>query len=82
MLCPDSSSAPGTWTTEQGCTRYQIVQEGDYCWKLIAGNSDLNASLQDFMEMNPDVDETCSNLQIGLGYCVGSSEAIEEPLNM
>jgi hypothetical protein len=77
------SSAPDTFTVEDGCTRYQTVEEGDICLALVALNTaKTDITLEDFYTANPDVDGECSNLAIGVSYCVGVKAAAvaEEPV--
>jgi hypothetical protein len=47
--------------------RYYKVQSGDYC-EIIALNNTITISL--FEAINPDVNTGCTNLNVGLYYCV------------
>jgi hypothetical protein len=49
------------------CDRYYQVNDGDYC-QLIALNFTITAAL--FQQINPSIDDGCTNLVPGLYYCV------------
>ncbi|KAM5436537.1 hypothetical protein MferCBS31731_005815 [Microsporum ferrugineum] len=53
--------------TTAKCGKYYEAQLGDYC-ELIAVGNDITFEL--LRELNPQLDETCSNLLSGVYYCV------------
>jgi len=63
-VTPPGSVGAGTTTS---CGKYYQVQSGDYC-ELIALNNTITVAL--FEEINPSVDSGCTNLVVGLYYCV------------
>ncbi|TKX23426.1 LysM domain-containing protein 1 [Elsinoe australis] len=71
-----SCSAPApaapipTGTTSQ-CCQYYTVQSGDYCGKIEASFAITMAQLQLW---NPDIKDDCSNLQLGVAYCVDGQQ--------
>lgn len=50
-----------------GCAAYYLVQAGDVCYTVAQS---AGISLDEFMSLNPVLDSSCSNLQLGLHYCV------------
>ncbi|GJJ07067.1 hypothetical protein Clacol_001266 [Clathrus columnatus] len=53
--------------TTSDCGRYYLVQVGDVCNSVVLNNS---ISLSDFLTLNPEVNENCTNLWLGYNYCV------------
>ncbi|KAB8227370.1 uncharacterized protein BDW43DRAFT_247217 [Aspergillus alliaceus] len=53
--------------SSRNCSRWYIVVEGDECGLVSLAQS---ISLTDFYFLNPEIDENCSNLQLGKAYCV------------
>ncbi|CZR70102.1 uncharacterized protein PAC_20003 [Phialocephala subalpina] len=49
------------------CGRWYTIQDGDYCDKL---SITFGISLQDFYYLNPEVNTNCTNLDLGVAYCV------------
>ncbi|KAF9559712.1 hypothetical protein CPC08DRAFT_637416, partial [Agrocybe pediades] len=72
-----SNVAPGTVTT--GCTQYYTVISGDSCSTI---ESRFGISLSQFITMNPEVNSGCTNIAIGLAYCVASSSSSTVPSNV
>ncbi|KAJ5295310.1 LysM domain protein, partial [Penicillium antarcticum] len=62
-------AAPGSVAhdTTTKCGKYYQVNDGDYC-QLIALNFTITAAL--FQQINPSIDDGCTNLVPGLYYCV------------
>lgn len=48
------------------------MQSGDYCGKIEASFAITMAQLQLW---NPDIKDDCSNLQLGVAYCVDGQQA-------
>ncbi|KAJ6153687.1 hypothetical protein N7470_006646 [Penicillium chermesinum] len=63
---PASPTPSGTATN---CGHYYLVQEGDECGVICEGNS---LTLADFIAMNPSINTNCTNLVVGLDYCVAT----------
>ncbi|KAK9893546.1 hypothetical protein P389DRAFT_191528 [Cystobasidium minutum MCA 4210] len=72
-LTTPSDIAPGTFTVEQGCTRYHTVVAGEVCLGLLDWSKDLNLTLEQLYQYNPAIDSECLNLQIGWGVCIGAN---------
>lgn len=66
--------APGTITT--GCNKYYTVQSGDSCATIDATNS---ITLTEFLTWNPEVNAQCTNVQLGLAYCVAGPPPTSSP---
>lgn len=49
------------------CARWYTVQTGDNCADVSLKEG---IPLQDFLFLNPQIDSTCTNLLLGLAYCV------------
>lgn len=66
---PTAALRPTNAPTESNdrCSKWYIVQEGDYCWKVTIK---FNIPLDDFKFLNPEIDANCTNLLLGLAYCV------------
>jgi len=50
------------------CSRTYTVKEGDWCDTISATN---NASTYQLSTVNPDIDNLCSNLEVGWTLCLG-----------
>lgn len=66
-----TSSADQSYTVEDGCIRFHIVEEGEVCLGVLDGSKDLGLTLEDFYCLNPGLNEKCSNLETGTAYCTG-----------
>uniref|UniRef100_A0A8H7XNW2 LysM domain-containing protein n=1 Tax=Psilocybe cubensis TaxID=181762 RepID=A0A8H7XNW2_PSICU len=62
--------APGTIT--DGCTTYYTVKSGDSCTVV---EDNFNITLAQFTTWNPEIDSQCTNIEVGLAYCVASSSS-------
>ncbi|KAF8966665.1 hypothetical protein BDZ97DRAFT_1917471 [Flammula alnicola] len=62
-----SPTASGTITPAQGCQAYYTTVSGDFCFKI---QTQFNITLAQFLEWNPEINSGCTNLQLGLEYCV------------
>ncbi|KAE8150567.1 hypothetical protein BDV25DRAFT_172050 [Aspergillus avenaceus] len=51
----------------RNCSQWYTVVKGDECGRVSMAHS---ISLADFYFLNPEIDEDCSNLQLGEAYCV------------
>ncbi|KAH7100965.1 hypothetical protein BKA62DRAFT_704658 [Auriculariales sp. MPI-PUGE-AT-0066] len=60
-----SGSTKGNTSTSSGCKSYHTVKKGENCNKIRGGTS-----LDKFRKLNPGVNSSCSNLQVGKKYCV------------
>lgn len=49
------------------CAQWYEIQEGDYCDSISISQS---ISLRDFYFLNPELNAECTNLLLGLAYCV------------
>ncbi|CCM00582.1 uncharacterized protein FIBRA_02618 [Fibroporia radiculosa] len=54
-------------TTTSGCLLYYTVQSGDSCGGI---ESNFNITLTQFIAWNPEVNSQCTNIDVGLAYCV------------
>ncbi|KAI1171570.1 hypothetical protein F4777DRAFT_582769 [Nemania sp. FL0916] len=59
---------PGLISNCDSC--YKVV-EGDYCQGILDAN---NITLTEFEAWNPDINISCTNVEIGYNYCVGVSD--------
>ena len=62
---PPDNVAPGTIT--ERCTAYYTIVSGDTCSVM---EKNFNITLTDITTWNPEINSQCSNLQLGLAYCV------------
>ena len=53
--------------TTEHCGRYYETAEGDYCNLLVLR---FGITLEDFVFLNPAINENCTNLFLGESYCV------------
>ncbi|KAI0536382.1 hypothetical protein GGR58DRAFT_396692 [Xylaria digitata] len=65
-----TSTPPGT--TEE-CYEWYIIQSGDYCAKV---QDKFGITFEQFQGWNPSINEDCSNLELGVAYCVNGAAAI------
>ncbi|KAF5329714.1 hypothetical protein D9619_009152 [Psilocybe cf. subviscida] len=72
---PPSNVASGTITS--GCTQYYTVVSGDSCATV---ESKFNLTLAQFITFNPEINSQCTNIQLGLAYCVHSSNSTTTPV--
>lgn len=49
------------------CARWYTIQDGDYCQSVAQS---FNIVLKDFYFLNPEINANCTNLLLGLAYCV------------
>lgn len=49
------------------CAQWYVIQEGDYCDSV---SIHQNIALKDFYFLNPKINANCTNLLLGLAYCV------------
>ncbi|PWN48362.1 hypothetical protein IE53DRAFT_200552 [Violaceomyces palustris] len=59
-----SNIAPNTTTS---CSKYYQTMSGDYCFKITLR---FGISLDQFIDLNPMIDQDCSNLWANTSYCV------------
>ncbi|KZW03830.1 hypothetical protein EXIGLDRAFT_743531 [Exidia glandulosa HHB12029] len=64
---PPPPPPPSGGGASGGCSNTYTPVPGDYCW-LIANNHGI--SVEQFLANNPSVDAGCSNLQVGVAYCI------------
>lgn len=62
---PPSNVAPGTLT--KGCLSYYTVVSGDSCFGI---ESKFSITFTNFTTWNPEINTACTNLQLGLAYCI------------
>ncbi|KAM5541623.1 hypothetical protein V8D89_004813 [Ganoderma adspersum] len=65
-----SAAAPtgsGTITPGQGCKQYYTVVSGDNCSVL---ESEFGITLAQFINWNPEINSQCTNLELGVQYCI------------
>jgi len=53
------------------CTQFYVPGSGDNCYKVSA---QFGLTLKQFYQLNPELDNTCSNLYTGRQYCVKASD--------
>ncbi|KAJ3559301.1 hypothetical protein NM688_g426 [Phlebia brevispora] len=66
--------APGTITS--GCAQYYTVQAGDSCGAI---ESNFSITLAQFTTWNPEVNNQCTNIDVGLAYCVSGPTSTSTP---
>lgn len=49
------------------CAKWYVIQDGDYCQSVSIAYS---ISLSDFYFLNPEINANCTNLDLGIAYCV------------
>ncbi|EJD35298.1 hypothetical protein AURDEDRAFT_117414 [Auricularia subglabra TFB-10046 SS5] len=64
---PAPAPPPPSGGGGSGCSSTYTPVPGDYCW-LIANNNGI--SVESFLAKNPSIDSGCSNLQVGVAYCL------------
>ena len=57
-------------TITDGCSEYYTVVSGDNCGPI---ETKFNLTSTQFLTYNPEIATDCSNLQLGLAYCVKSN---------
>ncbi|KXH53174.1 LysM domain-containing protein [Colletotrichum nymphaeae SA-01] len=66
-----STTVPAPTTTPPGttdkCYQWYVIQSGDYCAKV---QDKFAISFEQFRAWNPAIASDCSNLQLGVAYCV------------
>ncbi|PIL32555.1 hypothetical protein GSI_05258 [Ganoderma sinense ZZ0214-1] len=67
--------ANGTITT--GCTDYYTIQSGDTCTTI---DTNFSIALTDFLAWNPEVNSQCTNIVLGLAYCVSGPPPTTSPI--
>ncbi|KAL2822658.1 hypothetical protein BJX63DRAFT_417678 [Aspergillus granulosus] len=61
--------------TVDRCAQFLLVQPGDYCNKIIIK---YGISLEDFLFLNQDVNQNCTNLFTYKSYCIQPAGPIDE----
>ncbi|KAI0364300.1 hypothetical protein BV20DRAFT_1029986 [Pilatotrama ljubarskyi] len=64
-------------TITDGCTEYYTIQSGDSCSVI---ETTFSISLSDFRTWNPEVNAQCTNIILGLAYCVHGPPATSSPI--
>ncbi|KAJ2988304.1 hypothetical protein NUW54_g9156 [Trametes sanguinea] len=64
-------------TVTDGCTQYYTVQSGDTCTVI---DTEFSISLSDFRAWNPEVNAQCTNIALGLAYCVSGPPPSSSPI--
>lgn len=59
------------------CEEYDVPVLGDNCYKVSERH---NLTLEQFYQLNPELDETCQNLYAGKQYCVAASDIVKRSL--
>lgn len=62
---PKPTNAPEE--SNSRCAQWHVIQEGDYCDSV---SIHQNIALKDFYFLNPQINANCTNLLLGLAYCV------------
>ncbi|KXH26101.1 hypothetical protein CSAL01_06334 [Colletotrichum salicis] len=65
-----TSTPPGT--TDK-CYEWYVIQSGDYCAKV---QDKFGISFEQFRGWNPAIASDCSNLQLGVAYCVHGAASL------
>ncbi|RDX41745.1 hypothetical protein OH76DRAFT_1411835 [Lentinus brumalis] len=60
-------TGPGTISPAQGCKEYYTVVSGDTCAVI---DTKFRITLAKFIQWNPEINSQCTNLQLGVQYCV------------
>ncbi|KAF8816938.1 hypothetical protein BYT27DRAFT_7154018 [Phlegmacium glaucopus] len=71
---PPDNVAPGTIT--DGCLSYYTVVSGDTCSVI---EDRFNITLTDITTWNPEINSGCTNIQLGLAYCVSFNTTTTGP---
>lgn len=53
--------------SNSNCAQWYVVQDGDYCQSVSVA---YNIALSDFYFLNPEINVNCTNLDLGVAYCV------------
>ncbi|KAJ7713613.1 hypothetical protein B0H16DRAFT_1620823 [Mycena metata] len=69
---PPANLVVGSLTPAEGCVEYYTIESGDTC-NLVAGEWGL--SFAQFVALNPEINAQCTNLFLGLAYCVAGTPA-------
>ncbi|KAF8908651.1 hypothetical protein CPB84DRAFT_1767170 [Gymnopilus junonius] len=64
VVPPPGQTAPGTTSA---CGAWYLVQPNNFCQQVALNNS---ITLDDFIELNPEIDANCTNLWASYYYCV------------
>ncbi|KAF8871691.1 hypothetical protein BD779DRAFT_441450 [Infundibulicybe gibba] len=72
---PTAPIAPGTIT--QGCNKYYEPVSGDSCGAI---ETKFSVSLSDILRWNTGLNSGCTNLQLGLNYCVSGPSSTGTPV--
>ncbi|KAJ5139216.1 uncharacterized protein N7515_004064 [Penicillium bovifimosum] len=62
-----SIPSPTVSGTNSKCARYYKIGTGETCDAVVKKSS---ISISDFLFLNPEINEKCTNLQLGVYYCV------------
>ncbi|KAI3538239.1 hypothetical protein CSPX01_09594 [Colletotrichum filicis] len=72
-----STTVPAPTTTPPGttdkCYQWYVIQSGDYCAKV---QDKFAISFEQFRAWNPAIANDCSNLQLGVAYCVQGAASL------
>ncbi|KAI0364298.1 hypothetical protein BV20DRAFT_1125711 [Pilatotrama ljubarskyi] len=64
-------------TITDGCTEYYTIMSGDSCGTI---ETTFSISLSDFRTWNPEVNAQCTNIVLGLAYCVDGPPPTSSPI--
>jgi hypothetical protein len=53
--------------SNSNCAKWYVVQDGDYCQSV---SISFSIALSDFYFLNPEINVNCTNLDLGIAYCV------------
>ncbi|KAI0521261.1 hypothetical protein F5B22DRAFT_643989 [Xylaria bambusicola] len=82
VVCVGINNSPGTPAACPVPVKPGLIKNCDKCYKVVEGDScsgiiDSNTiSLAELHAWNPDLNPSCTNLEIGYNYCVGVSETL------
>ncbi|KAK5652943.1 hypothetical protein OQA88_9422 [Cercophora sp. LCS_1] len=70
VVPPPASTPPGT---TENCYQWYVIQSGDFCFKV---QEQFGISFEQLQGWNPSLASDCSNLQLGVAYCVNGAASI------
>jgi len=77
---PEPTSSPSDEDCDDSvpeCDEYDVPVLGDNCYKVSERH---NLTLEQFYQLNPELDETCQNLYAGKQYCVAAADIVKRSL--
>lgn len=69
MTTTTSTVAPSPTCETDPCTQHYTPVPGDSCWAIA---EQFGITVDQFRQQNPQINEDCTNLQVGVNYCISS----------